>query len=344
MRLDGAGFEAEADALRERVVQDFLTPADVLHALAAVDRVECGILTRRLHRDVVCPDPDLVAGLGDDGAAVDAEDGVRDHVQIGVVMDDAPAGAAPDGIAFGQRGLLAHLAAGPMEMQRVAAADVAAVIVEKDRLVGAAQLEEFGVLHLDVAVVHEHDVPALLDGNGLAVRELGIGIRLGAYDDVAREVGDRDLELDPGEIRRRVVIMFQRTVDPHFDQAVGRRADAGDGDDLVLEAVGPEELGAGDHELVSHLPPVSGLEVEDSVALHRIDHGANVILLVLPDNADGTMGDDALRDLSRIILGQMDGAVVAVDHDLGGNAFLDRIVVHTDRQYGFRPSQERVQY
>lgn len=100
--VDHPRLEAISDALRERVVQDLLAAGGMIRPGIALLGIEGDQVARRLDRDVADPVACLVAGLGDDRATVHTEDGVRDDVEVGVVVHDAPARAAPDGIAFGQ--------------------------------------------------------------------------------------------------------------------------------------------------------------------------------------------------------------------------------------------------
>lgn len=140
------------------------------------------------------------------------------------------------------------------------------------------------------------------------------------------------------------MVVLQRLV--QFDRviAVCHLIDRPDGDDLVLEHVFADQLGAGDDQLVTDLPALRHLrEDQHVVALAGIDLGAHVIDLVLTGDMHGAVGHHALAKLGRIVR-QVDLAVVAVDHDLGRDTLLDRVAFNADCQNRIGVGQQRVHH
>ena len=121
--------------------------------------------------DVVVPLTGFIAGLGHKARTMGVVAGVVFQDGVGIVVDIAPAGRAEDGVAFQDGRIVDVIDARTVQVQGIAALDVGVIVdvVEFrgctgfDRLVGPSQMQELGIAHIDVVIMHEHDVSTLVN-------------------------------------------------------------------------------------------------------------------------------------------------------------------------------------
>ncbi len=145
----------------------------------------------RVNGDIVGPAAGLIAGFGHKPCAIRVIGGVVADHRMAVVMHDPPARRAKHGVAFEIGGVVLIIHAGAVQMQPVAACDIAVIFVGGRRIlqvvmqifgfVGPAQLFKGGVADVDIVGMHHHHMAALVD--------LAIIAILGADGDVAAVIG-----------------------------------------------------------------------------------------------------------------------------------------------------------